>query len=287
MTQAVPFVVGVGRSGTTLLRLMLDAHPELAIPSETHFLAGMLDHPPEGGDAFMARLTAAPTWGDFHLEAGALAGWIAAMEQFDLARAVRTFYRAYADRFAKPRWGDKTPPYVKYIRPLSRLLPEVRFIHMIRDGRDVALSYRDKWFGPAGQGIEATAAFWQETILQARGQASELPSGTYLEIRFEDLLAAPEKTLRRICGYLDLPWSAAMLDYHRTAALRLAEMGDRPDGAGRVVVPREQRLSIHRHTQKPPDTRQVGKWRTALSSAEIDGIQRLVGGLLQELGYGL
>jgi len=285
MNPHVPFIVGVGRSGTTLLRLMLDAHPHLAIPSETHFLAGMFDHPPEGKEEFISMLTTAHTWADFRLEAGELSERIAAMGRFDLACAVRTFYRMYASRFAKPRWGDKSPPYVQYIKPIFCLLPEARFIHMIRDGRDVALSYRDKWFGPAGKGGEATAAFWQKTILGARAQAVDLPVGTYLEIRFEDLLAAPEATLRRVCEFLNLPWDVAMLAYHQNAALRLGEMGDRTDGHGNIIVSREKRCSIHHHTLHPPDSGQAGKWRLGLASTEIDGFHRVAGDLLGELGY--
>lgn len=285
MIAPAPIVVGVGRSGTTLLRLMLDAHPELAIPSETHFLAGMLNHPPEGGEAFVATLIAAHTWNDFHLNPRELSELVAAKGQFDLAEAVRTFYLMYADRFGKTRWGDKSPPYVRHMEPLFRLLPEARFVHMIRDGRDVALSYRGKWFGPARMGIEAAAVFWKETILGARAVGARLPAGTYTETRFEDLLAWPQTSLRRICGVLDLPWDATMLDYHENAAQRLDEMGDRFDGRGNVLVSKRQRLSIHHHTNAPPDLSQAGKWRTALSRSEIDTFHRVAGGLLGELGY--
>ncbi len=281
----VPFVVGVGRSGTTLLRLMLDAHPELAIPPETHFLAALLKNPPAGAEDFMTLLTAAHTWADFHLDPAALAAAIAFPPPFDLARAVRVFYRQYAARFGKERWGDKTPPYLQHIGALSCLLPEARFIHLLRDGRDVALSYRDKWFGPAGRQIEEAALFWRERILQGRAQASGLTAGIYLEVRFEDLLAAPEATLRRICQFLDLPWSPAMLEYHRQADRRLGEMGDRTDGQGQVLIPRERRLAIHQHTRRPPDPAQVGKWRLALSAEEVRRFQAVAGDLLLELGY--
>ncbi|MBU4260897.1 MAG: sulfotransferase [Proteobacteria bacterium] len=285
MTHPAPFIVGVGRSGTTLLRLMLDAHPQLAIPSETHFLAGILEHPPEGVGEFIAMLTAAHTWGDFHLDAMALAADMAAHGPFVLAEAVRVFYLAYAARFGKSRWGDKSPPYVQYIAALHSLLPEARFIHMIRDGRDVALSFRDKWFGPAGQGMEASVVFWRDRIINARLQAASLPAGVYFEVRFEDLLAEPEAVLRRVCQFLDLPWSEAMLDYHRNADLRLGEMGDRTDGEGNVLIPREQRLSIHKHTMRPPDPSQAGKWRAAFTPAEIDVFHLHAGDLLAELGY--
>ncbi|SMP50639.1 ABC-type polysaccharide/polyol phosphate transport system, ATPase component [Desulfonatronum zhilinae] len=282
--QPMPFIVGVGRSGTTLLRLMLDAHPDVAIPPETHFLAAMLQDPPASAEKFMTMLTDAPTWGDFQLDAEKLRLDVTGLEPFDLARAARLFYKHYAARFNKPRCGDKSPPYVKYISALADVFPEARFIHMIRDGRDVALSYKDKWFGP-GRNLADAAVFWREHILQARLQARELTEGRYLELRFEDLIGSPEIFLKQICDFLDLTYSPAMLDYHHHAARRLDEMGDRPDERGNVQVPREQRLSIHKHVRRPPDPTQAGKWKQAMSTEEISSFQDIAGDLLTELGY--
>lgn len=279
-----PFIVGVGRSGTTLLRLMLDAHPEMAIPPETHFLAAMLETPPADAEQFMTMLTGAHTWGDFHLDAEDLARAAAGLAPFDPARAARLFYRHYAARFDKPRWGDKSPPYVQYMEALADLFQEARFIHMIRDGRDVALSYKDKWFGP-GRSAAAAAAFWRERILEARRQAAVLPQGRYLELRFEDLVASPAASLRRVCVFLDLPYDPVMLGYHRHAGQRLDEMADRSDGRGNVLVSKEQRLSIHEHVRRPPDPGQAGKWRRALTPEEIEDVQKAAGDVLAELGY--
>ena len=70
------------------------------------------------------------------------------IESFDLGEALRAFYGVYAGRFGKWRWGDKTTNYVRQMSLIHDLLPETRFVHIIRDGRDVALSTRDLWFGP-------------------------------------------------------------------------------------------------------------------------------------------
>ena len=138
-----PFVVGVGRSGTTLLRLMLDSHPQLAIPPETGFVPDVIRACGRRGaraPQVMALLREQRSWGDFDLDEGELERRMAAAPRLDAATALRALYGLYAEDQDKPRWGDKTPAYVKRMPMIERALPEARFIHVIRDGRDVALS---------------------------------------------------------------------------------------------------------------------------------------------------
>lgn len=277
-----PFIIGVGRSGTTLLRLMLDAHPELAIPPETHFLHRLHPESQLGAADFMTIVTQAHTWGDFHMVPEALAA--ALPVPFDLSAAIRTFYDRYAWCQGKPRWGDKTPYYAECMSHIYRLLPESRFIHIIRDGRDVALSYRDKWFGP-GKDLREAAGFWRGRIERARDQAHGLPAQTYLEIRYEDLVHEPRLTLERIAAHCDLAFDPAMLDYHLTAAGRLDEIQDHRNGAGEIAVPRDRHLAIHRNTCQPPDPTQIGKWRQVFSVSERAIFAEEAGDLLLSLGY--
>src|SRR5918996_4165154 len=140
-----PFVIGVGRSGTTLLRLMLDAHPELAIPPETRFVPRLIAaaRPPEAtADEVVATLTAERNWADFGLEPDAVVERLRAAAEVTPAVAVRSFFEAYAARFDKERWGDKTPVYGRRMPMIWRAVPEVRFVHVVRDPRDVAVSWR-------------------------------------------------------------------------------------------------------------------------------------------------
>lgn len=285
MTPA-PFVIGMGRSGTTLLRLMLDAHSHLAIPAETHFIPVLLAEPPRDGATCLAQLRAMPNWGDFDLTGTGFETELKALEPFELATAMRLFFADYAQTQGKPRWGDKTPPYVEQVAAIGTLLPESRFVHILRDGRDVALSYRDKWFGP-GADLVAAARLWRGRILEARTQAARLEPGRYLELRFEDLIAAPERELRRVCTFLELEFEPEMLDYPERAESRLGELRDRRDDQGQVTVRRERRLSIHANTTRPPDPAQSGKWRTGLTPEEIALFEREAGDVLTALGYAL
>ena len=123
-----PFIVGVGRSGTTLLRMMLDAHPQLAIPPETHFIPEAADACRTGGeqsrDAFVNTLLSSRFWTDFQLDPDEFRKGINALAPFDVGAGLRVFYRLYAGRFGKTRWGDKTPTYLTQMQLIAQLLPE-------------------------------------------------------------------------------------------------------------------------------------------------------------------
>ena len=166
----VPFIVGVGRSGTTMLRLMLDAHPELTIPPETHFVPDLIDAIQSGASREKAveTMTAVRQWGDLGIEPDQVLERWRALDDFKPGPALRAFYVIYTERQGKPRWGDKTPIYVKNMLRIESVLPEARFIHVIRDGRDVALSrwkrtLGDKEPAPASQVAEG----WERRIRRA------------------------------------------------------------------------------------------------------------------------
>ena len=280
-----PFIVGVGRSGTTLLRLMLDAHPDLAIPPETHFIpeAALADrHTLTPRRAFLKTLTSHPMWQDHGIEVDLLRQKISTIKPFDLSEALRAFYQLYAERHAKLRWGDKTPLYVRSMKLIQSLLPEARFVHIIRDGRDVALSNRGLWFGP--DSIEEAAEWWVSWIEEARNQSRHLSH--YLEIRYEDLVLDTETTLKFISEFVALPWNPAMLDYHQTAEQRMQEMHrDLRLQSGAQTIRAESRKAIHSLTSKPPQHDRIGRWQNEMTDTERKCYERIAGGLLRELNY--
>jgi hypothetical protein len=284
-SDPLPFIVGSPRSGTTVLRLMLDAHPLLAIPPETHFLPAVLHLGSEGKalrEEFFETIVRSPRWNDFHLSDRELKERLEAVEPFNRTQGLHTFYGMYAERRNKPLWGDKTPGYVLHLRLIAAALPNARFIHLIRDGRDVVASLRKLWWGP-GDDVEAQAIDWLWRIREARQQGQVCPH--YLELRYEDLVREPRAALERICRFLDLPYSARMLQYHRTAAERLDELSTRVRADGSVEVTKEQLQQIHERTLRPPNLERVERWRQDLTSDEIQLFQRIGGPLLRELGY--
>ena len=280
-----PFVVGVGRSGTTLLRMMLDAHPELAIPPETHFVPEVLERAGGGADpqALVEAIVGSRAWGDFGLEPDALRARVAALRRPDGAEVVRAFYLLYASSRGRPRWGDKTPGYVKRMRPIAAALPEARFVHLIRDGRDVALSRRGRGMG-ATKDVAEVAGLWRRRIENARKQARRL-SGRYLELRYEDLIADPGAALRRVCELVELEYDATMLDYHEAASERLAELGDLAERGRRGARSASERRQAHSLAAAPPSAERVQGWRGRMSAEDRRTFESVAGGLLAELGY--
>lgn len=287
----MPIVVGAPRSGTTLLRLMLDAHPELAIPPETGFLARVATLDSGGSDddrrrALLDVITRyppdAPAWPDFGIDKAQLEAAFAAIAPFSNAGGCRAFYRAYAARHGKHRAGDKTPLYCLHLEAIERLLPEAHFIHLIRDGRDVALSLRQTWFAP-GRDIETLAGHWHACVTTARTQGAR--SARYLEVRFEDLVRDHEGALRHICEFVDLDFDARMLAYHERVPDRFTEHRERVGTDGRVIFTREARLRQQALTAHPPQTSRAGAWVRDMSADEQRRFEQVAGALLVELGY--
>jgi hypothetical protein len=281
-----PFVVGVGRSGTTLLRLMLDAHPDLAIPAETHFLPKLLKLR-DVGDALRAAthsvMTAESTWADFGISGEQLAKAFARLSPFTVADGLRVFYRLYAAKFGKPRWGEKTPFYGRRMPAIEAVLPEAHFVHVIRDGRDVALSLRPLWFSP-GERIEAQAQNWLTKVSAIRANGKSCRH--YLEIRYEDLVLDTDPVLRRVCDFIALPYDPRMLSYHQSARDRLDEIGHEYRFKD-MPISKEARMGLHVKALHPPDPARIGRWRSDMSTADREIFTSIAGGLLADLGYPL
>jgi hypothetical protein len=282
----MPVICGAERSGTTLLRLMLDAHPELAIPPETHFVPDVAELSSTGSElrhAFLDVLTQTRTWHDMQIAEQELAAVLERIDPFTVTEGLRAFYALYARRCGKTRWGDKTPKYLRRAADVERVLPEAHFVHLIRDGRDVALSARDAWPGRDSP-IPAQARRWRKDV--KRGRSSGRRRAHYLEVRYEELVRDPEEVLLRICTFCDLRYADDMLRYHETAWTRLSELGDKVlPGGGRAR--REVRLAIQARTASPPQPQRAGRWRREMSSAELAEFEAVAGDLLASLGYEL
>jgi hypothetical protein len=292
--QPAPFVVGVSRSGTTLLRLMLDAHPELTIPPETHFVPKLVNVcerlSADGAATATIReqalevMVTHPRWGDFGLDAEEVRERLERHDPLTAGDAARSFYEAYAAREGKARWGDKSPPYTWKALRIQRALPEAHFVHLIRDGRDVALSLGEVSWGP--DDVAEAARKWVGELRRARKRARRLLAGTYMEARYEDLVSDPERVLTRICKFVDLPWSDAMLDYHRRAEERMRREMQRelkPLGGGTITA--QERTRQHQLVSQPPSANRIGRWRTEMAPEDRQAFESVAGKLLAKLGY--
>ena len=147
---------------------------------------------------------------------------------------MRAFYELYADKHGKPRWGDKTPDYIRKMKKVQKTLPEARFIHVIRDGRDAGLSQNARIAKRGKDPVPPSemARRWRKRIVKARIDAEEVEH--YIEVRYEDMVPDTEGDLRRVCEYIELDFDPVMLRYYERAEERLQEMaGALPAKKGR------------------------------------------------------
>jgi hypothetical protein len=263
------FFLGSGRSGTTLIREIFNAHPQMAIPEETHFVPMLarkrrLYEASDGFHAsrFLRDLRRFEQFEEMGLSEGAVKE--ALKPATDFPSAIRALYGLYASEQGKTRYGDKTPRYCLDMPMLATLFPEARFVHVVRDGRDVALSVKGVFFGP--DTIGGAALYWRNRALATRRSGEYMDPSMYFEYRHEDLLEEPEAVVKEICDFLDLPFDPAMLRYHENKA------------------PRTE--SHHPHAHKPP-TKGLRDFRSELSPEDLRLVELLIGDALEELGYEL
>ena len=210
------FVVGSGRSGTTLLHSMLAAHSCVAMPPETQFLSNALH---EAGSAVagdqvvdLPRLLEVLRTNKY---THPLAPHIRP-EDFDTSRAwtvgevMDRVLQSYAKDKGKRRWGEKTPHHLWFWKRLNHLFPTCRFVLIMRDGRDVALSLAKAPWAP--DDIYVNAYRWSVEFRKARELEAALGQDRVFRVHYEDLVQQPEPTLERLCGFLRLQYEPTMLN---------------------------------------------------------------------------
>jgi Sulfotransferase family len=269
-----PFFVGCGRSGTTLFRAIFDSHPRMSIPGESHVLAVLLRRrhryermgfqTAEFLDDVLANRPFRRNW---NLPETELRNSMMSAPPRDTADGIRRMFSFHAELAGKDRYGDKTPAHVLHIPMLASIFPESRFVHIIRDGRDVALSYVDVAWGP--RSVEEAALRWKRFVGAGRQAAVALGSSRYREVRYEDFLRDPEATVRSLCPYLDLEFEDSMLSYFNRAETLI--------GSSRYP-------ESHQHLKLPPTTG-LRDWRTDMSRGNVEMFEALAGDQLSELGY--
>lgn len=266
-----PFVVGCNRSGTTLLRAMLDSHPDLAVPPEAYFTVAALrstdSAQPFDADALLSEIIADRSFANWDLPNEALRP-LRDDPPENAADVVRGVYLAYARHHAKPRFGDKTPRNVLHVAVVASTLAEARFVHLVRDGRDVVPSVREHLLGP--NSLPAAIDYWRDRVTAGRRAGATIGSERYLEVRYEDLVADPEPVLRTICDFIKITYTEVMLAYAKRADQVI----------GGVWDPRN-----HQGVARPP-TIGVRDWRATMPRSDAQLFDALAGDLLDELGYG-
>jgi hypothetical protein len=277
MPNPYVFIVGAPRSGTTLLQRIVDAHPQIAITPESHWLASFyLKRKGITKDGYVTpklirKLLAHHKFPCLGLSRHDLKEAMGTGEPVHYSSFVSRLFDRYGRTRGKELVGDKTPGYAREVRTLHSLWPAARFIHLIRDGRDVCLSALD-WHRPGkllsrlpiwSEDRVTTAALWWEWHVRLCRQAGRnLPPNQYYELSYESLVARPEEACAALCDFLGVPITLAMIRFHQNA-------------------PRSDQAD-HRWT---PVTAGLRDWRFQMSPEDIERFEAAVRPLLEELGY--
>lgn len=270
-----PQFVGCGRSGTTLLRNIFDSHSALAMTHESHFIGPLAKvrsrYEAEAGfdsDAFVADLFGDANFVRQGLEVEAVRSALDRARPKSYAGAVRAVFAAYAERDGKKLYGDKTPGSVTQIELLAELFPEAKFVHIIRDGRAVALSYleRPEW-GP--ETMAEAANHWKNRVRRGRAAGRAIGADRYMEVRYEDVVAEPEMVARTVCDFLGLEFEYGMLRYHEKSKEFIASTKD-PEAFKNL---------------SRPITGGLRAWEEEISPGDQNLFEAIAGDLLEELGY--
>ncbi len=282
-----PFIVGSARSGTTLLRMMLDSHPDMAIPPETHFIDALMQLNQDADNFyrdFCYKITGFFTWPDMEAYVSKSDFQQAIFKNADnltFENGLKIFYDLYAKSQKKKYWGDKTPQYLLIMDKIEHLISDVAFIHIVRDVRDVCLSTSKVWFSKGS--IDEHAFQWVESIKLAQLQSKKIKH--YLEVRYEDLVLEPEATLRKICTFINLDYHSQMLSYYESAEEKLDNLKDWKNPNGGVFATKEMRKTVHANVDKPPDSSLIGQWKKSLTNEQIKTINDIACHYLLEFGY--
>jgi hypothetical protein len=273
------FLVGSARSGTTLLRRIVDAHPLIAVARETHWVPRFYEQRigvTDDGDVtaeLVSQLVGYRRFPRFRVPEEELWKLVERDEPVSYAAFVSRFYDLVGEARGKRLVGDKTGAYARALPTLHALWPAARFVHLIRDGRDVALSVLS-WKPDPGASrfstweddpLMTTALWWSRNVGLARQAGLTLPRRLYHEIRYEALVTAPEAACAGLCAFLDLPYDEAMLRFHE----------------GRTR--HEPGLSAKR--ARLPITPNLRNWREQMSTDAVERFEAVAGELLEELGY--
>jgi sulfotransferase family protein len=272
------FIVGCARSGTTLVHRIVDAHPQIAITPEIHWISRQFKSrnalvTPE----LVSELTGHKRFAQFEIPREQFGGLLGSGEAIPYPTFLNRVFGLYGKINNKPLVGNKTSGYVRRIPTLHALWPEAKFVHIIRDGRDVCLSVLNwkKAERTAGRyasweedPVSTTALWWERKVRKAREDGGALGPGLYHETLYEDLVDDPERECKRLCEFLGVPYDDAMI--------RFAEGKTRTDLPNARKTPKKAWLPI---------TSGLRNWRTQMSDGDVERFEAAAGNLLEELGY--
>lgn len=268
------FIVSSPRSGSTLLRLLINTHSKIAIPPPGFMFPFIYPFMSSYGDMTQdANFTALI---EDVIEFHRAKDWPKRLSVDEIKAAARersfagvytAIHEIWAERHGKTRWGEKTPRNIFWIGEILGCFPDAQFLNIYRDGCDVAVDWMDNLDWP--NNIYSTALEWKEHVNAARPWRRKLRSDQWLDIRYEDLVTDPPATLEGVCRYLEIEYEEAMLKYY----------------ASEEAADWSQSESCHRFASQPITPDFVGFHKDRLEVEDRQMLAALIGPELEELGY--
>ncbi len=262
--SAAPFfIVGCGRSGTTLLRTMLNHHPEVAIPLESFFIVDYLRAP----DTIPVSRLRSMLGGEYELKEWELDLSREAFDGCETSRQLITrLHELYAAEHGKTRWGQKTPRLIRFGDLIKANYPKAKFIIVLRDPRATVNSLMKSNVHSANALFASKR--WAADVREGLALKQTYPDEV-LEIRYEELVIEPEKSLRQVCAFLGIPYNPIMLTYHESGTKEYSEYYNQ----------------IHARLAEPPQASRVDAWHGELNPEDAAIIDAVCGGLMEQVGY--
>jgi hypothetical protein len=257
---------------------MVDAHPQIAITRETHWIPKPFERRqgvmPDGlvTPELVSQLLSHEKFIRMRIGQDELEGLVAGEEPVSYSTFVTGVFDLYGKGQGKRLVGDKTPAYVRSIPTLHALWPKARFVHLIRDGRDVCMSATNwsrayklaRRYSTWTEDPISTAAVWWEWLVRlGREDGGSLTPKLYHEVRYEALVSRPAKTCETLCEFLGIPYDDAMLKFHE-----------------RLPDPR-----FYTKQKWHPIVTGLRDWRTQMPAQDLERFEAAAGELLEELGY--
>ena len=275
------FIVACDRSGTTLLRLMLNQSHVLHIGSGSGFLDRLRKYQKIYGDFTQAyqryffirdlqtnkATTRKYSFKVFDLTVEEAEAAIASAAPTSFAGAAAALFQARSRKYGKIRWGDKTTRYIFDLSWLADAYPTAKFVHLIRDGRDVAVSLiKAGWVNS----FRKAAHYWQSRVEAGMISGQKIGEDRYYELRYENLVTEPEGTLSKLCHWLDIDYTESMLKHHEGKAAQQSA---------------QKSQDLRSLVAKPVDASRAYSWRKTLSRPQVADFESVSGSLLASLGY--
>lgn len=247
------FIIGAMGSGTTLLRVVLDSHPAIAIPRETGFMRTYDAH------RFVPFKFSGRNWFK-------RLGW--SEDEFD--EVMRDLYdrlfMRYAERHGKQRWGDKTPLHTWHVDDLARVFPDAQFVAVVRHPSASVASNMTRF----GMRRSRAASHWSRYVAEIARQAVRY-GDRFALLRYEDFVLRPEPVMRELLAWLGEPWSDVVLEHHEVQGAR----------SGR------KRVSGKSRTDDPIDVSRIDKWTRTLGGEDRTWLAERLSGRAGLFGYSM